>query len=249
MNERDFHDHHYAESATAISSSALFARVHGRTARVFLRRTGMGKAHRILSLGCGDGAIERLLAPHVGEVVGIDISEVAIRQARERAAQEGIRNLFFVQAADKSLRFDDLGEFDAVAAFAFLHHLRDAAIEETLHAICKVLPPSGLLYSIDPNCRRFVGLFTGLVRATYDRFHSPDERELDPLVLSRLALSAGFITEIGYVDYFLGPIAWLLPRTPRWLAGPLEGLDNFALRVPLLRRYASSFSMLARPAR
>ena len=50
---------------------------------------------------------------------------------------------------------------------------------------------------------------------------------------------------ISYTDYFLGPLAWLAPRTPASLAAALEAMDNLALRVPLLRRYASSFSLCA----
>ncbi len=52
--------------------------------------------------------------------------------------------------------------------------------------------------------------------------------------------------EIAYTDYFLGPLAWLAPGTPRWLAPSLAALDELMLSVPLLRRHASSFSMLAR---
>lgn len=50
---------------------------------------------------------------------------------------------------------------------------------------------------------------------------------------------------IGYSDFFFGPLAWLTPGAPRWLAPPLETLDNLALNVPLLRLYASSFSLCA----
>jgi hypothetical protein len=48
------------------------------------------------------------------------------------------------------------------------------------------------------------------------------------------------------VDYFLGPLAWLAPGVPSAAVGALAGLDAAALAVPLLRRYASSFSLLAR---
>src|SRR5207247_279775 len=80
----------------------------------------------------------------------------------------------------------------------------------------KALRRGGAFYSSDPNRRRMIGLFAGCVRATYDCYHSPDERELDPHTLAALAMQAGFARPvIGYVDYFLGPLAWLAPRTPR----------------------------------
>jgi SAM-dependent methyltransferase len=134
-----------------------------------------------------------------------------------------------------------------VAAFAFLHHLDEAHIGDTLLAARSVLRPGGLFYSVDPSRRRLIGLFTGLVRETYDRYHSPDERELDPEALARQAVEAGFGRPlIAYVDYFLGPLAWLAPRTPRPLVPALSAVDEMMLSVPLARRYASSFSLRCR---
>jgi SAM-dependent methyltransferase len=238
MNERDYHDAHY-EAEARLFETPLFRRVHARAARQFLRATSAGGSHRVLSLGCGDGSIERLLAPHVGSVVGVDISPVAIAQARTKSA--AFANLSF-----KSGEGWPDGPYDVVAAFAFLHHLDDAAIRETLRAARAALRPGGMFYSSDPSSRRAVALFRGLVRATYERYHSPDERELDPGVLKQLLSEAGFArVEIRYTDYFLGPLAWLAPGTPRPLAVALEGLDSLTLHVPLARRFASSFSVCA----
>jgi SAM-dependent methyltransferase len=245
MNERDYHDHHYEADAARIQGSPLFRRVHQRGALQFLRRTGAGRAHRVLSLGCGDGSIERHLAPHVAEIVGLDLSPVAIGQARAQAEAAGMRNVTFaVSAAGAPL--ESFGRFDFVAAFAVLHHLGDAEIGDTLRAARKVLRSGGAFYSSDPSRRRLVRYFAGLVRGTYDRYHSPDERELDPAALAALAAAAGFSQPvISYTDYFLGPLGWLAPRTPDSLGAMLEAIDNLALRVPLLRRYASSFSLCA----
>ena len=242
MNERDYHDHHYESEAAHIQESALFRRVHDRAARDFLRRTGAGATHRVLSLGCGDGSIERRLAPHIGEIVGTDISPVAIGQANARAAAAGLRNLSFHVAGGEIP-----GRFDAVAAFAFLHHLDEAALRDTLRAARAALRPGGVFYSSDPSSRRLIGAFTGLVRKTYDRYHSPDERELDSSALAASVAEAGFTdVRVGYTDYFLGPLAWLAPGTPGWLGAPLQALDGLGLRMPLVRRYASSFCVVAR---
>ena len=238
MNEREYHDAHY-EAEARLFETPLFRRVHARAARQFLRSTRASRSHRVLSLGCGDGAIERLLAPHVGSVVGVDISPVAIAQARTRSA--ALPNLSFKTGegwAD--------GPYDVVAAFAFLHHLDDVAVRATLRAARASLRPGGLFYSSDPSSRRAVALFRGLVRGAYERYHSPDERELDPDALIEIAQGAGFSqVKSAYTDFFLGPLAWLVPGTPGALAVVLEGLDNLALNVPLAQRYASSFSICA----
>ncbi len=246
MNERDYHDRHYEGEAAHIQDSALFARVHDRAAQRFLRDTGLGPGHRLLSLGCGNGGLERRLAPHVGEIIGLDISPVAVRQATQAARAAGLRNVSFVASPNAVPAFASLGEFDGIVAFAFLHHLGDTEIRETLRRARQALRPGGCFYSSDPSRRRLVRLFVRLVRETYERYHSPDERELDPDALAAAAREAGFAPVIGYVDYFLGPLAWLAPRTPAALSAVLESLDSLALRIPGLRRYASSFSMLAR---
>ena len=246
MNERDYHDHHYEADAARIQGSEIFRRVHQRGARQFLRRTGAASTHRVLSLGCGDGSIERYLAPHVAEIVGLDLSPVAIAQARAHAEAAGLRNVTFA-VSPAGAPLESYGRFDFVAAFAVLHHLGDAQIAASLRAARNVLRTGGAFYSSDPSRRRLVRYFAGLVRGTYDRYHSPDERELDPATLSALAATAGFSQPaISYTDYFLGPLAWLAPGTPRWLAPSLAALDDLLLSVPLLRRYASSFSLLAR---
>lgn len=247
MSERQYHDLHYEEEAARIQGTPLFTRVHDRTVREFLRRTGIGRAHRMLSLGCGDGAIELRLASCVGDIVGIDVSSVAIEQARARAKRAALANLSFLVSSPDSLQLDGLGQFDCIGAFAFLHHLSDPMTRDTLTAARRALRPGGVLYSSDPSRRRLVGHFARFVRGTYERYHSPDERELDPDTLIALAEEAGFTQpSIAYVDYFLGPLAWLAPGTPSWIVPILAGLDELALSVPLLRRYASSFSLLAR---
>jgi SAM-dependent methyltransferase len=237
MNEREYHDRHYAAEA-ALFETPILRRVHARAARQFLRATGAGRAHRVLSLGCGEGSIERLLAPHVGALVGVDISPVAIAQARAKSV--AFPNLVFQVGEPPE------GPFDIVAAFAFLHHLDDAAIARTLRAARAALRPGGRFYSSDPSRRRLVGAFRGLVHGAYERHHSPEERELDPESLIGMCRDTGYsVVRMQYTDYFLGPLAWLAPGTPPWLARALEALDSLALGIPLVRRYASSFSLCA----
>ncbi len=246
MNERDFHDRYYAADAARIQGGALFKRVHDRAVRRFLHDAGVGPRARVLSLGCGDGSIELRVARHVGEILGVDISPVAVQQANEAARADGLANASFIASQTTVPALAHLGRFDCVVAFAFLHHLADAQIGETLQQVRGALRPGGCFYSSDPSRRRLVRLFARWVRESYERHHSPDERELDPEAIAAAAAHAGFAPAIGYADYFLGPLAWLAPGTPPTLAPLLEVLDNFALHLPGVRRYASSFTMLAR---
>jgi SAM-dependent methyltransferase len=248
MNEQTFHDDFYAEEAR-LFTTPLFQRIFARSAAAFVGRGGLGRASVVLSLGCGDGHIERKLAPHVARVVAVDISPVGIARARRLAAEAGVGNVEF-EVADLSRPGAGAfasGSFDAVCAFAFFHHLDDAAIAALLASARRLLKPGGVMYSSDPSTRRLLGLFRGLVKSTYERTHSPDERELDPDAIVRAYQTAGFTdTTLGYFDFMSGPLAWLAPRTPSVLSGPIDRLDRALVRVPGLRRYSSSFEVVGR---
>ncbi len=60
-----------------------------------LRHAGTPRLGRVLSLGCGDGQFEILLAPHADEVIGIDLSPQAIERATQTALQAGLHHVHF----------------------------------------------------------------------------------------------------------------------------------------------------------
>jgi SAM-dependent methyltransferase len=77
-------------------------------------------AERILDVGCGKGAFTSLLVQPGREVVGVDISETAIRKARERQPDADFR----VGTVDD---LDEVapGRFDLVIAMEILSYLED----------------------------------------------------------------------------------------------------------------------------
>ena len=72
-----FAQRHFARPAVRLLRCHMVARI--------LHLTGVGKDSRVLSVGCGIGDTELLLAPYVAEIVGVDLSPAAIRQARADA--------------------------------------------------------------------------------------------------------------------------------------------------------------------
>jgi ubiquinone/menaquinone biosynthesis C-methylase UbiE len=80
----------------------------------------------VLDVGCGPGTITLDLARRVapGRVVGIDISESVLEQARTSAEEAGIENVVFHQA-DISTAELEFGGFDVVHAHQVLLHLTD----------------------------------------------------------------------------------------------------------------------------
>ena len=102
---------------------------------------------RVLEYGCGPGGYSFSLAKLGAQVVGIDISEVAIEQAGDSARKEGVeRNTEFMVMDAENLDFDD-NYFDVVCGGGIIHHLdTDAAFSE----ISRVLKPRGRAVFLEP---------------------------------------------------------------------------------------------------
>ena len=202
-------------------------------------QTGAGKTSRVLSLGCGIGDTELLLAPHVGELVGVDLSPTAIRQANADAAAAGITNAHFENGSDSP------GRFDAVIAIFFLHHLPDDALAALPETLAARLTPGGVFYSLDPSNRRLSGavgrvLFPNLMK----RYQTPDERELNPDATLRL-FDRRFDAHVEIYDFGSSPLAGLFPG---WAFGyrMARAVDDRLLQFAPLRARGSNFEIIAR---
>jgi SAM-dependent methyltransferase len=75
---------------------------------------------RALDSGTGSGALAFALAPHVREVVGVDLVPELLEQARKRA--EELSNVSFVEGDATKLPFG-YGEFDLAGTLRTLHHI------------------------------------------------------------------------------------------------------------------------------
>lgn len=229
-----FAQQHFAKPAVRALRTHLAARI--------LDRTGAGRHSRVLSLGCGIGDTELLLAPHLGELVGLDLSPKAIAQAREDALRLGLRNTVFVEGTMDR----DLGSFDAVIAVFFLHHLPDDLLAAAPSRIAAHLNGAGVFYSLDPSRNRLsgrVGRF--VVPKLMKKYQTADERELDPAETAELFARAGFAADAAIYDFGSSPLAGLFPSW-KWGYDAARAADDWILRVPALRGLGSNFEILSR---
>ena len=194
-----FAQRHFARPAVRLLRCHTVARI--------LHLTGAGKQSRVLSLGCGIGDTELLLAPYVAEVVGVDLSPAAIRQARADADRLAIRNARFEEGSDVE------GQFDVVMAIFFLHHLADDDLAELPRQLRRSLAPGGIFYSLDPSRRRLSGaLGRLLVPWMMKRYQTPDERELEPGSDVPLVHRGGVRRARGDVRFRVDAARGLIPR-------------------------------------
>jgi SAM-dependent methyltransferase len=237
-----FAQQHFARPAVRALREHMVSRI--------LRVTGAGKKTRVLSLGCGIGDTELLLAPHVAHLTGIDLSPAAMRQASEDAERHGIANVRFEQASfQDAAGHPAAGEFDLVIAIFFLHHLSDEMIREAPRRIGDLLSAGGVFYSLDPSRYRLSGAVGSLLIPNLMRkYQTEDERELRPREIGDQFRSAGFDTRTDFYDLVSSPLAGLFPR---WRSGyqAARVVDNLLIRLPLVRKLGSNFEVIARRAR
>jgi cyclopropane fatty-acyl-phospholipid synthase-like methyltransferase len=242
QRELTYHEELYGGFAQGHFARPAVRALRRHMVRRILRLTGADGGSRVLSLGCGIGDTELLLAPHVAEVVGVDLSPAAIRQARADAERLGIANARFEQGTTAQ------GRFDMVMAVFFLHHLPDAALAELPGRLKELLVPGGSFYSLDPSRRRLSGAVGRLlIPRLMKRYQTPDERELDPESTAEIFRSAGFDCHAGIYDFISSPLAGLLPG---WRAGyrAARFADDLLLKLPVLPRLGSNFELVFRAA-
>lgn len=185
----------------------------------------------VLEYGCGHGSKAYALAQKGASVTGIDISDVAIEQAKNKAEELNLKINFMVANAE-NLEFPSQ-IFDRVIGTAIIHHLD---IEKAVSSIKKVLKPGGECFFYEPLGHN---IFINLFRKLTPSMRTEDEH---PLHLADLKNLAGYFknTEITYfhlTSLLLIPFYRL--RIFKKLLAYTESLDRILFRIfPFLRSQA-----------
>lgn len=96
-----------------------------------------------LEIGCGTGALSRLLAQRADHVLALDLSPQMIRVASERSVD--YPNIQY-ETADAEVRELPERTFDCIATIATLHHL---SLDTTILKMKRALKPGGVLLILD----------------------------------------------------------------------------------------------------
>jgi ubiquinone/menaquinone biosynthesis C-methylase UbiE len=176
------------------------------------------KNKTVLEIGCSSGKLAERLAPSAKKYYGIDVSDLAIKQATEKK----LRNCFFsVQDAHKILFSDN--SFDVVIASGVLHHLNLSIVCDE---ICRLLRPNGILFAKEPlGTNPFINLYRKLT--PYAR--TEDERPLTKSDLIYLSIKFQLI-QSQYIGFF--SILSILFKNKK-ITKALNIIDNLMDKTPL----------------
>ena len=168
--------------------NALFARrAHSPTAWLEPLEPDM----IVLDVACGAGHAAEIAAPHVRQVVGVDLTPELLALGAARLAEAGVKNVVLQEGNAADLPFVD-GSFDLVMCRSSLHHMpRPERTVTEMKRVCRVGGRVVVADMVAP---------TPAVRDRFDEVH----RALDPshagtLVEAELAELLG--TTVGPLTY------------------------------------------------
>ncbi|HTT38273.1 MAG TPA: bifunctional 2-polyprenyl-6-hydroxyphenol methylase/3-demethylubiquinol 3-O-methyltransferase UbiG [Burkholderiales bacterium] len=169
---------------------------------------------RVLDVGCGGGILSESMAALGADVVGIDLSERALKVAELHLLESG-RRVTYRKAAVEELAREQAGGYDVVTCMEVLEHVPDP--ESQVSACARLLQPNGHAFfaTLNRNLKSFLFAIVGaeyvlglLPRGTHEY-----AKLIKPSELAALCRTAGLCVEhivgISYNPitkaYALGP--------------------------------------------
>lgn len=112
--------------------------VRAETTRSWLEPLDAGML--VLDVACGAGHAAEVAAPHVRQVVGVDLTPALLELGAERLRSAGVDNVLLQHGNAESLPFVD-GSFDLVVCRTALHHMADPG--QAVGEMARVCRPGG----------------------------------------------------------------------------------------------------------
>ena len=101
---------------------------------------------RVLDVGTGTGYLAQMIAPQVGQVIGVDHSQGMLQCAGEKAAAAGLQQIILCEGAAENLPVET-GSVDVAMCHMLLHHV--VSPQAALREMRRVVRPGGYLLIID----------------------------------------------------------------------------------------------------
>lgn len=231
--EREFHNHRFSDDTEREQRTARFYSAIDYGFSLYRHRVMQEARNRtVLEYGCGNASLGFELAPIAKEVIGIDISDVAIADARRIAAHKQLGNTRFVVDNAESMRLPDRS-IDVLMGSGIVHHLD---IPRAMREVRRVLRDGGIAIFAEPLGHNPV---VNWYRARTPELRTPDEHPL--LVRDLREMARGFRSSKVTYFGFVAPVLGLLSPTTdpnRPLTKLVWALDRAICGIPFVRRYA-----------
>ena len=231
-HERAFHNERFAKDGDFQRPADRFYNIAYQSYYVFRDRLLSGCAgKRVLEIGCGQGDNSIALARAGAVTTGIDISDVAVENAKSAAEARSVHAAFLVMDAE-NMSFSNEA-FDLVFGAGILHHL---TLESVLPEIARLLVPAGHALFIEPlGHNPLINLYRRL---------TPSQRTRDehPLLSSDVTSMQKYFRRIDPQYFYLSTLLAAPLATKPGIHGLVDVLNIvdtclFAL-MPPLRKYA-----------
>jgi len=171
---------------------------------------------KVLVYGCGKGEYAFFLSRRGADVMGIDISDVAVEISKARAREEKLENIAFKTMDAESTQFED-NSFEVVCGRAILHHLH---LSTALKEVDRVLEPEGRAIFVEPmGCNPAINLYRKLTPS----LRTESEK---PLTIKDLKLIKGFFCKASFSFFHLTTLFAIPFRNLRMFPALLRAFDT-----------------------
>lgn len=137
--------------------------------KAYEEAAALSKDRTVLDLGCNNGYGTSIIAKQCKTVIGVDVSDAAINQAKNMVKGN---NVAFDVVDGKSLPFD-ASMFDIVVSFQVIEHI--ANLDEFMSEVLRVLSKDGLVIFTTPNAA--IRIDPGM--KPWNKFHVQEFRALE----------------------------------------------------------------------
>lgn len=145
-HERAYFEH-IAPTWDAYVASAYEADLQERLTRLLPWRQEM----TVLDAGTGTGYLAGMMAPLVGNIIGVDCAPAMLTRAGEKMAQAGYRHISFKEGMAEALPLAT-GSVDVAMCHMLLHHV--VSPRTVLDELCRVVRPGGYVLIIDAHAHK-----------------------------------------------------------------------------------------------